>query len=129
MAKIKVTGNAAVITSAIKFADIEKAEKYRPDALKLKDEEGKNEIFAISIGINPQANGYGIVFDGKTHDENGYATYTQLIPCIEEGLEEAIADFYGEAILKLNKLEEVFDARIKEIDDERKAILSQIELA
>ena len=126
MAKINVTGNACVITSSIKYADIVKAKKYRPDALVLKDEEGKKEIFRIDVGCKPQATEYGVVFDGRTHDEDGFATYTTLIDDICGKIEEGIADIYGAALIGLNKIEKAFPEHIAAIDAEREAILGQI---
>lgn len=128
MSKVKVTGNAVVIESKIKFADIETVKKYRPDALTLTDEE-KNPLFRVDVGTAPKANEFGIVFDGKTHDEAGYATYTQLIPASGANVKEAIADFYGKTVLLLNKYEEAFPAILADIKAERDAVLGTIELA
>lgn len=127
MATIKVIGNAVVIESAIKFADIEQVKKYRPDALTLTDEE-KNPLFRIDVGSKPQANEFGIVFDGKTHDENGYATYTQLIPATGGNVKDAIADIYGKTVLLLTKYEEAFPAVLADIKAEREAVLDSIKL-
>ena len=128
MAKVVISGNAVVITSAIKYADIEKAKKYRPEALVLKDEEGKKDIFAIGLG-KAQQNDDFIVFDGKTHDEEGYATYTALLPASCGDIKGSIADLFGATLIKLGKLEEIFPAAIAEIDAEREAVLSQITLS
>ena len=130
MAKINVTGNAIVLTSSIKYADIEKAKKYRPDALKLKNEDGQ-DVFAIDIGVIPQSNEFGIVFTGKTHDDHGFATNTVLFDTCDEGeeLKNKVADFYGSTLVGLNELEKVFSERVEAIDAERKTVLSQIELA
>ena len=129
MAKITVTGNAIVLTSSIKYADIEVAKKYRPGALKLTDKDGK-ELFAIDVGYKPQANEFGVVFNGKTHDEAGYATHTMLFDTCDDGdLKGKIADIYGEALIGLGKIEAEFGARVEEINKEREAVLAQIELA
>lgn len=131
MAKINVTGNAIVLTSSIKYADIEKAKKYRPEALKLVDKDG-NEYFAIDTGNSgqcAQANGLGVVFNGKTHDENGFATNTIMFSAADGDLKEKVADLYGEAIINLKKLEEAFGGRIAEIDRQREEVLADITLS
>lgn len=129
MAKINVTGNAVVITSTVKFEDIAKAKKYRPDALILCEEKGGEltPVFGVDVGREAKWNEYGITFNGKTHND-GFATLTELIPTIEEGLEEAIADLYGAVILKLNKFEEKFPAALEEIKAEREKVLGTISI-
>ena len=127
MAKISITGNAVVLTSSIKREDLEKVKKYRKDALCLYDEEN-HPTFRVDIGDCAQANEFGIVFDGKTHDENGFATYTALIPPVEDGLKDAIADIFGPVVLKLGEYEETFPLIISKVNEERNAILETITL-
>ena len=128
MAKINVVGNAVVLTSSMKYEDVQKAEKYRPDALVLKDEKGK-ELFKVATGKYPTANEYGVVFNGHTQAD-GFATGTWIVADeITEDAKEQLADLYGAALLKLGKLEETFGKAIEEIDKEREGVLAQIELS
>lgn len=129
MAKIKVVGNAVVLESTMKLADIKKVEKYRPAALTLKDEDGK-PIFRVATGDNPAANDVSVVFNGNTHDEAKNATCTWIVKAdIGEGFKADLADLYGAALLKLNQFEEKFPGIIDDIDKERDAVLSNITLA
>lgn len=128
MAKINVVGNAIVLSSSIKLDDIKKAEKYRPEALVLKDDDG-NEIFKVSAGRHPAANEYGITFSGSTHGDEGLATCTWVVDGgIEGDAKEKVADIYGAALIKLGKFEEFFPAALESIDAEREAVLAQISL-
>ena len=129
MAKIKVVGNAVVLESEIKFEDIKKVEKYRPDALTMKDEDGK-PVFRVATGVNPSANEISVVFNGSTHDDEKHATCTWIVNSgIGEGFKSELADMYGAAILKLNKFEEMLPGIVEEIGKEREAVLSTITLA
>lgn len=131
MAKINVTGNAVVITSTLKVADIIKVKKYRPDALILNEEKDGKKVPVFGIGYSDSGkwNEIGIEFNGKTHDDDGYATFTELIPSGVTNLQESLADLYGGIILKINAFEEQFPAVLEEIQKEREAVLSTIEIA
>lgn len=129
MAKLNVIGNAAVITSTIKYEDIKTVKKYRPDALVLYDGEGekKKPVFAIDVGA-PQANQICIIFNGKTHDDDGFATYTELIPSSAGNIKEELADIFGATLTGLKKIEATFPAIIEEIKTDREAVLGLINL-
>ena len=129
MARINVVGNAIVLSSELKLEDIKKAEKYRPDALVMKDEDGV-EVFKVSVGKYPSANEFGITFNGETHGDNGgNATCTWLVDDgIGEDTKETIADLYGSAMIQLGKFETTFPAALEEIKAEREAVLAQITL-
>ena len=131
MAKIKVVGEAAVVISELKLADIEKVGKYRPDKLTLRsDDEKKSPIFKVGVSSNRmgEIGAFGASFGAA--DADGFATIT-VAPLAAEGddLKEAVAEKIGPAILHLNKLEEALPAVIAEIDAEHEAILGNIEIA
>ena len=89
---ISVQGNVLVLTSDIEYKGIELLKKVNPDALKLKDEDG-NDIFSIGVGTNGGINKNGVVFDGKTRDENAFATVSVSgVPAEKEKAEKFVAD-------------------------------------
>lgn len=129
MAKILVAGNAVVVTSNIKLADIALIGKYRPEALTLFEGEGdeKEPVFAIGIGgcgISP----FGAEFNQEAHDGSGNAQLTEFIPSEIEDVKAYVSDKFGRAILKLNKLEAELPAVVNAIAAEKAAIDANIEV-
>ena len=126
MAKITIVGDAVVITSAAKLEDLELVQKYRPEALVLKDEEG-NEVFAVGVG-GSSINNWGVEFNSATHDERKLATITGVIKGYDgEGdVRELVADEFGVVFANLNKIEETLPTVIREIKDQRTALIAGI---
>lgn len=131
MAKITVVGDAVVITSALKFDDLEKVAKFRPEALVLKGgEDGKQDVFMIGTSdYAGDVDELGIIFNRKTRDEVGLAQLTCVFGGFEGDVKEFVADKLGGPLMKLNKLEEQLPAVIAEIAAEHEAVLAGIELA
>ena len=130
MAKVNVVGDAMVITSTMKYSEIETIKKFRPDALTLKGgEDGKEPIFSISIGDESDISKYGVCFSGKTRDENGFATLTIGVCAGVENLKDTIADHFGRALVNISKLEESLPAVLEEIKAEKERVLEYIEIA
>jgi len=131
MAKVNVLGDAVVITSAVRLADIQLIEKYRPEALILKGgEDGKEQLFRISTGDVGCINKYGATFSGATRDDDKFATLT--MPAIIEGdekLAEAVADAIGGPLMMLNQLEAQLPEVVEAIADEKAAIMAAITIA
>ena len=112
--EIKVVGQAVVVTSSIKKADLEKAQQLEPELTILYDEE-KNPLFAATFYKKERANigSYGIEFNTKNAD--GFCQATVLVP---EGVvpDKRIAwlkDTYGQALARLVKLEAQFTEKFK----------------
>ena len=129
MAKIKVFGQAAVITSTQKLEDLKTIAKYRPDALLLKDEDG-DPLFRIGVSANNAGNidKYGAKFGGKTHDDEELATITIGIPNGVEDVKEFVSETVGVWVLTLSKLEETLPAVLEEIAAEKAKIAESIEV-
>ena len=72
MAKIKVMGDTVQICSNLTVDVIEKANFYKPEALKLKDEQG-NEYFGIGMG-DAHYGEHGVVFSSKDHEGKAFMT-------------------------------------------------------
>lgn len=130
MAKITITGDAVVITSALKLEEIKKVAKYRPKALSLfGGEDGKEEIFRIGATNGKGSIGkYGAEFSGEARDGSGLATITTIIQGVEGDIKEVVADTYGLWVNSLNKLEEGTLPILAEIEEEHQQILDNIEL-
>ena len=132
MAKINVVGDAVVVTSALKLEDIKTLEKYRPDALVLKDEEGE-PVFKLATSCCGGSIGkYGATFSSTTHDDEKLATFTSVLKSGDsspEEIKEFIADVYGYPVMTLNKLEATLTDVLTEVELEKEAVLDSIEIA
>lgn len=72
MARLNVMGDALQIKSRLTKAEIERALTFKPEALKIKDEEN-NEIFAIALG-NASISQYGICFPSTDAEGRVFVT-------------------------------------------------------
>lgn len=131
MAKITVVGDAVVLTSALKYDDLEKVAKYRPEALVLKGgEDGKQDVFMVGVSdYVGDVDELGVIFNRKARGETGLAQLTCIIPKIDGDVKEFVAEHFGGPMMKLNKLEEQLPAVIAEINADHEAVLAGIELA
>lgn len=132
MAKVTIVGNAAVITSTIKYEDIKTVAKYRPAELILKGgDDGKEPIFAIAAADgNGDINANGAVFGSATRDEDKYASITMVVDADDDtDVKELVADQLGGALVNLAKLEEKLPAVIDEINTEKASVLDCITVA
>ena len=104
--KIRIVGNALILTSKLKFSTIQKMEKYNADALCLIEKDGDEEVevFRINTGKLSSISKYGIIFAETNKD--GYAVATILFPEGVENKREYIKDNYGTTLLMLNDLED-----------------------
>lgn len=130
MAKIKIFGDAAVITSGISLENLKKITKYNPKALVLMGgEDGKEPVFGVGVarcgyGI---LNGCSAAFAPATRDGEGKATITLAIP---EGVENAndwAFDTFGVAIKYLNEIEEKLPGILAQVDADKAAFNAMIE--
>lgn len=128
MATIKITGDALVIESAVKFDDIVELEGNKALQLFEEDEDGKKQL-CFKVGAHLGAgsvSGFGITFGGATHDENKLATVTLAIPAGVEDAVEYAAQTVGTALLKLNKIEAQVPEAIAAREAEKALIKEQI---
>lgn len=133
MAQIKVNGSAVVITSTLKLDDVLLIQKYRPDELTLRGgEDGKEPLFKIGVATSGTGsiNKFGVAFDSATHNTDGKATVTMLLP---EGLDgdvkEYIADTIGAPKAMLDKMEGALKETASAINTERKEIMDGIQMS
>lgn len=131
MAKVKVFGNAAVVTSTLKLAEIEKVQNStRRDALTLKGgDDGKTPVFCVCASKHGRGdiNNVGAEFANASRDENGYAQITLDIPTDVADAKEYVAKKYGVGLTNLSKLEEALPEVIATIEAEHAALLETIE--
>lgn len=129
MAKIIVAGEAVVITSSMKLADLETIKKYNPKALVLMGgEDGKEPVFCIGVnrGKIGSINQFSVDFGAETRDDKKLATMTLMTSGVTGDVKEFVADEYGAALMLLNKLEATLPAALEAIAADKKAILENI---
>jgi hypothetical protein len=125
--KIKIAGNAVVLTSSLKFETIQKMEKYNRDALcliEVKNDE-ENEIFRIGTGKASSIGKYGITFMEANKD--GFAVATILLP---EGVTDKkayIKDNFGTALFMLNDLEDAVKTACAQLEAAYEKLDTEIE--
>lgn len=130
MAKINVVGNALIITSEVRAEDILLAQKFRPEALTLEDE-NKDPVFMIGVTKGTGSiNGFGVSFDGVARDGSGKATLTLAFdgPSDPDDVKAAIADKYGIAIARLNQIETALPEVLADIAEQKAAVVAAIEV-
>ena len=127
MANITIAGSSFVVTSKISMSDLELVRKHRPGALKIVEEETKEELFAIGIGSNSISE-YGISFGGTSNDEKQLAAVTMNIPSDVEDATEYVAESVGAAVVNLNRIESGIGKVLEEIRAEHKAVTDSIKV-
>ena len=125
--RIKIAGNAMIITSSLKLDSIKHIEKYDPRALAMhtysRDEE--IEIFRVSTAATASVGKFGIAFSEA--DKNGFATATILFP---EGVTDKkafIRDNFTTALLMLCDVEQQVQASCDRLNNTFKMLDEAIE--
>lgn len=127
MAKIKLMGDKIALVSAMTMEQLKKVKKHRPEALKLKDAEGKSVVFAVDAGAVATMSKYGVVFASQ-EVVGGKAIYTVDAPSSDPvEVRHYINDMMGIVALNLNKVETQCTAAFADIADEVAAIETLIE--
>lgn len=130
MAKITVAGNVFVVTSDFTLEDLKRVERFRPDALTLKDEEG-DPTFIVKAGCSGGIMSGAVIFAESTRDGRKAACVTCKLPEIPENkdVRDVLADEIGGIITNLSKIEEALPAVLDEINAEHAAIAEAIDMA
>lgn len=134
MAKVVIAGDAVVITSSVKFEDLQLVKKYRKDALTLKGgESGKEPVFSIFVKDcgKGDINDNGVVFASATRDEEKLATVTMSLPevGVDADVKKFVADSIGGALANLNALEATLPTVVEEIKTQYNNVLENITVA
>jgi hypothetical protein len=127
MAKITVAGGCFVVTSEVSMEDLELVKKHRPKALKIVDEETKEELFAVGTGGN-SLNDFGISFGGVSNGERKLASVTLPIPRDVEDVQAYVAEKAGVAVVNLNRIEAGIGKVLEEIRAEHKKVTDSIKV-
>lgn len=126
---IKVVGSNVVFTTTVSLEQLEELSKRKPEALVLTEEvEHKSrEIFRVGIGESGLS-GYGATFNANTNTEPKCAMLTVDISDkpADADVKDYIADKYGAAILKLNRVEEQFLPALDAIAADRETLAGMI---
>lgn len=115
MSKIRISGSAVTLTTAIKFEDIEFAKKYAPEALVFVDENNEEyvELFSITTGNISSIDTNGIVFTRA--NAKGYAEITALVPeCVKDVKDYVVHEYFG-IVTYLNIIEEQVKKSVKDV--------------
>jgi hypothetical protein len=130
MAQIKIFGDSFVVTSRLKVEDIQKLKTFKPESLKLIDEETKDELYAVNYkaGSEGSFSKYGASFNSQ--NEAGNATLTVAIPAGKNNAEKVdyVKNTYGQSLLKLKELEDQLEAAAVILGDEMNAVEASIEV-
>lgn len=132
MAKVKIAGDAVIVTSDLKTEALKAIAKYRPEALTLMGgEENKTPIFCIVVkdGGVGDMNANGVTFTGTTRDDNKRATLTMTFANMGENVKDWAADKFGTAIERLNALEAKLPAVLEEIAAAKAKVCESITVA
>lgn len=127
MASITIAGSCFVVTSEITMADLELVRKHRPKALKIVDEETKEDLFAVGIGSGSLSD-YGVSFGGVSNDELKLACVTLPIPPDVEEATVYVAERAGVAVVNLNRIEAGIDEVLADIQAEQQRVTDSIKV-
>ena len=114
--RIKIVGNALVLTSKLKFVTIQKMEKYNKDTLCLVEVKGdeENEIFRIATGKTSNISKFGITF--MEANKEGFATATVLFPEGTTNKREFVKDNFATVLFMLEDLEDAVQTACAELE-------------
>ena len=120
-ARIHILGAAAVIVSTVKLEDWKLAEKYAPEKLIKRDENGEPVFKVMTGACTGSVNHYGVVW-GNYPTEEGLATVTLLLDEDIGDKKEAVMDVAGSALLDLTEIEKEMPEVIREIQEKKHEI-------
>ena len=125
--RIKIAGNAVVLTSKLKLDTIKKLEKYVPGALVLVSTEDneEREIFRVATGKTGSISKYGVSF--ATADKDGFATITTNIPEDVTDKKVYVKDNFATILLMLKDIEAVAETTLAEFEADYAKLDEEIE--
>lgn len=130
MAKIKMFGDAAVITSGVSLESLKKITKYNPKALTLMGgEDGKEPVFCVAVAKAGYGslNAFSASFAPTTRDEEGKATITMTIPEAVTNAKDWAFDTFGAAVKLLNEVEAKLPEILAQVEADKVAFNAMIE--
>ena len=131
MAKFVVAGHTCILVSGVKMEDIRKVERFAPEILTLKDEDG-NPVFKVTTDHCGEGtfSEFGVEFS-CTPDMNGYPIATLNVRGADdvEELKTIIAEEFGMVVTNLAKVEALIPQALEEINASIAAAKAKIEIA
>lgn len=114
--KVKITGRAVIMTSAVATATLKTLGRFEPETLSMKDADG-NELFVVKHGNRGSIGNIGVCFSDS--DIDGNASLTMMIPdeVAVEKRAEWFQDSYAPALYKLGLMEDQINAAHAELAD------------
>lgn len=127
MARIQITGRAVVITSTLAMKAIELLSKTAPDALTIKDAEGK-PIFGVAKGNSAGLSKNGVFFNDTS--ATGYARITLSIPesVAAKNVKKYVTDTYASALIALSAAENAINAKVLQVQADFEGVERTIEV-
>lgn len=126
---IKVVGSNVIFTTVVSLEELGELCRRKPQAAVLTEEvdNKSREVFRVAVG-NGGLSSRGACFNSNTNTEPKCAMLTVDISDKPESAEvkQYIADKYGDAILKLQKVEEQFLPALEAIASEQATLASLI---
>lgn len=127
MATLKIFGDTISIFSSLTREQLERAEGFAPDALKLKDEEG-NELFGIGFG-SPSYSKYGITFCSENAEGKLFMTMNN--PVLDhsdpEAEKNAITRMFAQPLHSLKLVEAQVEAMETVLTEMEESVVGSIE--
>lgn len=129
-ASATVSGAAVIIRSDLKLEDIQRLEKYKPEALTiLKDGEADFRIGSDPAGYG-SINRYGAAFS-PTGSADGKGTITMMAPeevSAPEDIRTWFVENYGQALLKVQQLETLLTAELAEVNGQVERMYNSVRI-
>jgi len=125
---ISIVGKYCAITLPISLDTIKKIERYRPEALQIKDENDKLK-FKVASGTTGSISDHGVTFNDVTRDERQLAVMTIEIKGDVKDARAYIASEYGKAILNLKEVVAHLGKATDSIEEEMDEVLGYIRYA
>lgn len=110
MAKVQIAGNIASITMGVDAKVVDRVNKFVPDAMELRDEDGKQK-FVLSLGKGDSFSTYGATFQSVSKATGKYSAAIRIENEVADP-KAYVAEHYGTMIANLNAVE----AQITEAD-------------
>lgn len=125
MAQIKIAGNMYFVESKYNKEELETVAKYRPNLLKLFDED-KKPTFAVGYGNTSSISPFGVTFSEETQAEKPVACLTMPLPCGAGKAKDRVVEAVGVVILRLNEVENNIATALEEIEAEKAEVAETI---
>lgn len=127
--KIIIAGTTVTFVSPHTLEQLRKVEKYKPNALVLRDDNGDAQ-FILSASHDAAITDAYAAYADSTPDENALACISMGLPnCNGKKATEVVADSYGPMIVKMNAIEAQITRALHDVDDMLRQVANDITVA